>query len=123
VGLLRSQRDDGFVETAPDFERCDPTAGEIRASRQWPHDRAGPLNQYGPNVHIAALGDAAQSSRAATRMLPGHQAQPRRKLSLVLERTGIANRLHQGRRGTGPTPGACISRCAGSVCRASWSTR
>lgn len=86
AGLLRRQRDDSFVEAAPKFERCDPTAGEIRASRQWPHERAGPVNQYGPNVHIAALGDAAQSSRAATRMLPGNQAQPPRKLSAVLER-------------------------------------
>ena len=122
-GLLGGQRDNRLIEPAPGLQGQNPTTGRIRTAGKVPHDGAGAMDQQRAEIDIPALGDSAQPSGAATGILPGDQAQPRRKLTAVLEGMGIPDGGHQRCGGDRPHVGGCISRCAGSVWRASWVTR
>ena len=76
------------------------------------------MHEQAPDIAIPALRYPSQSILAATRVLPGHQAEPGRKLSARAELCAIADRRDQRRRGDDTDAGDCrktAARLVGAV--------
>ena len=88
----------------PGDEALEPAAPPVLLALDRPDHGPGPMDVQLPEVAIAPLADTKQQRLATGRVLPGHQAQPRRERVPVLKCRRLSDSRHQGGRGSGANP-------------------
>ena len=97
TGHLVGQRHGDDAAWAPGLQGCQPgTAGPL-SYRSVAQRRRGAQHQQAPQLAVALLGDRPQPFLAAARVLPWHQADPRRQVPARAEHPGVRHAGRQGR--------------------------
>ena len=92
--VLVGQRHRRHIEAARELEPARPDAASVASALDPAQSGAGPVNEQGAQVAIAALADAEQHIMIAAGVLPRYQSKPCREFPTVLEFAHIAHCGH-----------------------------
>ena len=78
------------------LERSCPLAGAVVLAIHREHNRTGAMDDKLAQVNVTAFTDPQQGRLSARGVLSGHQSEPSRQLSTVLEGVDVTDRGQQG---------------------------